>query len=192
MPLFNIAIRKAINTNGIAYKWSNRYFVEEPDVTAALSLASNIWTNIEATFHLDLAFCYEVYANNTEDAPFTPGTTQGIPIGVQRGLIEAGPDNTPDLLPPWNVVRVDFPVVASRPSRKFYRIPLIEQQITSGQLNAQYITIMQPALNLFTTVGTMRDIDGQAYAGDPIIRGLTSRRLGREAGLSVPPGPAFG
>lgn len=192
MPLFNIGVRKAINTNGIAYKWSNRYFVQMPDTLSALELGLDIWENIEAAFHLDLAFCYEIYANNTEDAPFTPGTTFAVPLGVQRGLIEAGPDNTPDLLPPWNVVRVDFPVVASRPSRKFYRIPLIEQQITSGQLNASWLAVAQPALNLFSTVLAMRDIDNQPYSGNPIIRGLTSRRLGRDASQSVPPGPAFG
>lgn len=192
MPLFLVQTRKALNTGGIAAKWSNRYFGEVSDASAALALGLNIWQYCERTFHSDLAFCYSIYVNQMGDAPNTPGIEQAVPEGIQRGGIVRGPGRIAEILPLWNVVRVDFPVAASRPSRKFYRVPLEETHITSAQLTPEMLTLFNTGLAALDGLGELRDVDGQVWVGAGIVRGLTSRRLGRDAARSVPPGPPFG
>ena len=192
MPLYLISTRKAINTNGITAKWSNRYFVQADTTQGALDAANGIWELGERPFHNALAFCYEVYANNTEDPPNTPGTTQPVAAGVMRGGRPATAASTTVLMPLANVVRVDFPVQESRPSRKFYRIPLLETDITSAQLDADIFNAVATGCEFIAGLALMRDVDGQAYMGSAVVRGLTVRRLGRDADRAVPPGPPFG
>lgn len=192
MPLYQVSLRKAINTSGIAYKWSNRYFVQSPDVASALQSGINFWVLAEATFHNQLAFCYEVYANNTEDPPNTPGTVQSVPVGDQRGNRPGNASSVSILLPLWNVARIDFSVVASRPSRKFYRIPLLETDVTSAQLDPDISGAIIAGAALIATAGESRDVDNQLFTGSVSTPVLTSRRLGREAAFNVPAGPAFG
>lgn len=192
MALYLVQLRKAINTDGIAYRWSNRYFFDVADVDAALAQGLGAWDTYEAPFHRKIAFCYEIYANLMGDAPFTPGSTLGVPVGIQRGRYGSGASDTTTILPSSNVVRVDFPVVNSRPSRKFYRLPLTEADITSGQLTIATSNVIQTAVNALADVTTIVDVDGQAYGGSAIVRGITTRRVGREAALAVPTGPAFG
>lgn len=192
MPLFNIQIRKAINTNGIAHKWSNRYFVEEPDITAALQRGINYWQFGERPFHGALVFAYEVYANQVGDTPFTPGQLAPIPTGVSRGGRSQVPSDTLTLLPLWNVVRVDFPVANSRVNRKFYRTALLEGDVTSAQLDGDVATLMNSSLDDLATSAPHRDEQGNGLLGTWLIKGLTSKRLGRDSSVSVPTGPSFG
>jgi len=192
MPLFLVATRKAINTNGVLAKWSNRYFVEVPTIQDALDAGNGIWTVGEAVFHNALAFCYEIYANAVNDPPNTPGTTQSVAAADSRGERVAIASDTLTLLPLWNVVRTDFPVVASRPSRKFYRIPLLEGDITSAQVDPDILIALQAGCSFIAGLDIMRDVDGQDYTGGSVVKGLTSRRLGRDSAVNVPPAPPFG
>jgi hypothetical protein len=192
MARWLISLRKAINTNGIAYKWSNTYFAEAGDAVGALGIGARIWLEGERLFHKDLAFLYEVYVNETGDAPFSPGSIGTVDVGVRRGLSIAGPSTTDVLLPPFNVVRVDFSVVSSRPSLKFYRLPLMEGDITAGQLVQARINEIQAGLAGLAGITSLVDVDGQDWTGSASIKSITSRRLGREASLAVPVGPAFG
>ncbi len=192
MPLFLVETRKAVNTNGIAYKWSNRYFVDAPSISGALTFGQNFWTVAERTFHNALAFCYQIYANNTEDPPNTPGSIASVAEGVQRGARSAVASSTGQLLPAWNVVRCDFAVANSRPSRKFYRIPLLEADITNGEIDADLLTDIVAGASTLANAAEMRDVDGEAFTGDLGIIAITSRRLGKFAKTNVPAGPAFG
>lgn len=192
MPLYLIATRKAINSDGASYKWSNRYFVETANETAAHSSARGIW-NAERNFHDEHVFCYETYANLVGDAPFTPGTVEAVPANIGRGLRNAV--GRGHLLQPWTVVRVDFPVQASRPSRKFYRCGLREVDVNHLELEPAMAAAITTGLTAMAQPGflaVLRDVDGQPWVGPGINRGLTSRRLGREAAISVPVGPPFG
>lgn len=192
MALWTVQTRKAINTNGIVAKWSNRYITEDAGPAEALQRALNYWVNAERLFHGALVFCYEVYVNRIGDAPFTPGFSAAVPVGVQRGARAQTAASTVTLLPLWNVIRVDFPVNNSRPNRKFYRTALLESDVTSAQLDADVGTGMQAGLDILATSTGHRDTQGNTLLGSYIIRGLTSKRLGRESAVSVPPGPAFG
>lgn len=192
MPLYLCKLNKAINTSGIQAKWSNVYFVQANDSSEAVTMGNVLWGNGERGFHNQLAFCYSIYVNNTEDPPNTPGLEVPVQSAVQRGTRSATAASTLTILPLANVVRVDYPVAASRPSRKFYRIPLLEGDIQELQLVGDLPALLQTGINALASQGWLRDPDGQAYVGSGIIKGLTTRRLGRESGLNVPTGPAFG
>lgn len=192
MSLWKAQIKKAINSSGLAYKWSNTYFVEAETATEALSAAANIWLNGERLFHNQLAFAYEFYVNNTADPHFTPGTVGTVLPEVRRGLRPATVLDVPQVLPSFNVVRVDYPVPASRPSRKFYRVPLLESDVSDQQVSVALAEDLQEGANYIASLPAIRDPDGQPYGGVGVNRGITSRRLGREAALAVPTGPAFG
>lgn len=192
MPLFSISTRKAVNTSGIAYKWSNRYFSVANTADQALQFGLNYWNVAERTFHNQLAYCYQIYVNNVEDAPNTPGQVANVPIQDQRGFRAATALSINNLLPAWNVVRVDFAVQGSRPSRKFYRIPLLESDITFAQIDADLLGDILNGCNTLAVAAEMRDVDGEAFTGDLGTIALTSRRLGREASFNVPSAPAFG
>lgn len=192
MSLWKLTIKKAVNTGGLAYKWSNTYFAEAATATEALSTAASIWINGERLFHNQLAFAYEFYVNNTADPPFTPGTVGTVLPEVRRGIRPANLVDVPQVMPAFNVLRVDFPVPVSRPSRKFYRIPLLETDVTSQQITVDLAEDVQEGVNYIASLPAIRDPDGQPFGGTGINRGITSRRLGREAALAVPVGPAFG
>ena len=192
MPLFLLRLDKAINVGGVSYKWSNRYFSEDAGYAGALQRAINYWVLGERLFHGALAHCYQVYANNTADPPNSPGQLAGVPNELQRGAVIEGAADVLNILPSWNVVRVDFPVVNSRPNRKFYRLPLREGDITNGLLDADVLTRMSPGCNTLATSSGHRDSQGNLLTGTFIIRGITSKRLGKFAGVSVPVGPPFG
>lgn len=192
MALWLASIRKAVNTSGIAYKWSNRYFVQANTSSEALSIAAQIWLQGERLFHNQLAFAYEFYVNNTADAPNTPGVIGTVLEGVRRGLAPASATTTAVILPPGNVVRVDFPVPGSRSSRKFYRLPMLESDITEGQLSTSTSNVIQTGVNAIASLAGIRDVDNENFGGAGVVRGVTMRRLGREAFFAVPTGPAFG
>jgi hypothetical protein len=193
MPLFLVATRKAVNTAGITYKWSNRYFFEETDIVGALNAGQGTWELGERTFHAEHAFCYEIYANQVGDPPFTPGTTRAVPIGIQRGSVVAGGAIGIDtVMPNFTVARVDYAVIASRPSRKFYRLPLMEGHVDRGQLTVAITGIIQSGANFIASLGNIRDVDGQSFTGSAVVFGVTSRRVGREAAVGVPSGPPYG
>lgn len=192
MPLYLVQTRKAISTDGALYKWSNRYFVETASEAAAHQSARGIWS-AERQFHDEHAFCYETYANLVGDAPFTPGTVEAVPANIGRGLVN--PVGRGHLLQPWTVVRVDFPVQASRPSRKFYRVPLREVDVNHMEIEPAMVADIQAGLLALSQPGylaVLRDVDGQPFVGQGVLRGLTSRRLGREAAVNVPSGPPLG
>lgn len=188
MPLFLIETRKATQSFG-GRKWVNRYFVDVADAGEALDAAEGIWTGVERVFHGDDTYCYEVYANLQGDTPFTVGEQRAIPTVDQEGqlaILSRG-----ELLPSFNVVRCDFSVPGSRPSRKFYRIPLRENDTIGDQLASA--SALVTALNAGLAevpIYAIVDVDGQAWAGTYQIVGVTSRRFGKEAALGVPSPPA--
>ena len=192
MALWKATIKKAVNSSGLAFKWSNTYYVDADTSTGALSVAANLWINGEALFHNQLAFAYEFYVNNTADPPYTPGVVGSILPGVQRGLRTATLADVPSVMPPFNVVRVDFPVPGSRASRKFYRLPLRESDVSDQNIVIALAEALQTGVNYIASHPAIRDPDGEAFGGVGINRGITSRRLGKFAYLSVPVGPAFG
>lgn len=189
MPVYLIETRKA--SDGIAArKWSNRYFVNVNSVEEAYGQGLGIWDVAEKPAHDNFVFCYAIYVNLQGDTPFSPGTVGAVPAGIQRGTLSSV--GRGEELPLFNVVRVDFPVINSRPSRKFYRPLLRTGDIDDGNINTATVTRFNALVTSLATITTLVDVDGEDWFGAGIVRGVTSRRLGRESALNVPAGPAQG
>lgn len=188
MAVFLTQLRKATQVGG-GMKWSNQYFFQANTEDEALVLGADLWDLVEKLFHDTTTYCYEIYVNRLGDAPFTVGRTEPLTGSFAYGTLDAVLRGEP--LPSGNVVRVDFSVPGSRPSRKFYR-PLLREVDTNGDLlvGPALLTAMNtafPVMNGFPLV----DVDGQLWDNNgATIRGLTMRRLGREAKFAVPPAPA--
>lgn len=183
--LFKLQIKKAINQDGLLAKWSNTYYCETLSLTTALVVGANIWASGERLFHRSQVFCYEIYA-----ASAAPGDNiydrYAVVEADQRGqLAGAG-----EALPFFNVVRVDLPTLAGgRPSRKFYRPILHEGDQNAGTIvSAALLTALGNGLTYIVGLPEVRDESGNDITGYS-VRGITSRRLGREAQLSVPSAP---
>ena len=189
MPIFLVETRKA-SDGIIAAKWSNRYFVDVNDENEAYGQGLGIWDTAEKLVHDERVFCYEIYVNQQGDAPFTPGLNGAVPAGIQRGSRSAL--SRGEEMPLFNVVRCDFPVVNSRPSRKFYRPLLRTGDIDDGNINTATQTLYGQLVLALAQVTTLVDVDGEDWFGTGIVRGVTSRRLGRDSGLNVPVGPPLG
>lgn len=186
MPLYLVQTRKATQLYG-GRKWSNQYFHQASTVTAALAWAYSVWVSLEKPFHYDDVYCYEVYVNDTSDAPYSVGYTDPIVHVDAFGSLASG--SAGQKAPTFVVARVDFPVTASRPSRKFYRPVLRETDFDGDQLSTGFTSVLATALANLGTIGGFYDVDGQVWLGTFSVKGITSRRMGKAAALGVPPAP---
>lgn len=187
MPLYLCQTRKATQLYG-GRKWSNQYFHVASTVTDALTWTASVWANIERAFHYDDIYCYEAYVNQVGDAPYSIGYTQPIELAQTYGSLAAA--SAGQKAPTFVVMRVDFPVTASRPSRKFYRPVLRESDFDGDTLGTAIQSAANTALANVGTIGGFYDIDSQVWIGSHIIKGVTSRRMGKLAALGVPPSPS--
>lgn len=185
MALHRIVIRQAINTPGAVFKWSNVYFADVADVPAAAAFGQDL-AQASRQYLDELAFVYEVYASDL--LPGTDNFTVQAISGDQLGLFVQG---TTDFMPPFVCVRVDIGTALGRPSRKFVRAPWREASIMNGTgVTGSVTAALDDFWSLaFTTGSPLRDVDGEQFVSFA-IRSVTSRRLGREASVNVPPTPA--
>lgn len=186
MAIFRVQTRLAHDTPGYTpYKWSYLWYVNVAALADAVTLGEQIWEALRSA-HSARAFCYELYVSDTLPtsvvytlSPITPGSQRGTAPVVNN------------LLPSYNVVRVDLNAVGSRPSRKFHRLPLGEDQIAFAQLVESSATAIQAAFEDAALLANVCDESGNPFTG-VVVKGVTSRRLGKFAYTAVPSGPAFG
>lgn len=186
MPLFLVQTRKATQLYG-GRKWSNQYFTNKSTVTAALAWGYSVWVSMEKAFHYDDIYCYEIYVNEVGDAPYSVGYTDAVVAADAYGTLSASAAGQKSQT--FVTLRVDFPVTASRPSRKFYRPVLRESDYDGDNLSGAFATIVNAALGNIPSIGGFYDVDGQVWIGSWTLRGLTSRRMGKLAALAVPSAP---
>lgn len=188
MPIWKCSLRKAFGAP-FNVKWSNTYYIDAGTALEAGDVGYILWTEGERTFHTAGIYCYEMYLNNLADPPNSPGQIYPIAAGDQRGTFPGY--NAGATFPLWNTLRVDFSVTASRPSRKFYRLGLVPANYDNGNITAGLAGVVDSGCEAIAGNPFVVDVDGQnvfAHAR----KGLTPHRLGKEAGLNVPAGPAFG
>lgn len=125
MALFKIQVFKSFQAGG--REWTNVYHVNAADLLAAGSAAVIIWQH-EQLFHKNQTLITKYRVSDE-----TPGGTSFVVVPVnQPGT--AG--NAIGFWPKFNVVRVDFQAQGfGRPSRKYYRLPLIENDVNDDQLD---------------------------------------------------------
>lgn len=188
MALFLVELRKATQLYG-GRKWSNRYFMEAPDSTTALADGLTLWQQVESEFHYDDCYCYEIYCNQQGDTPFSIGFTAAVPGVDAYGVLVSA--TAGQKAPTFVVARVDFPVAASRPSRKFYRAPLRETDFDGDTIGGNYVTALTTGLNNLDNFENIKDVDGQNWLTTYVIRGITSRRMGKTSAVDVPSPPSI-
>lgn len=180
MPIFRISIQCAINELTASYKWSNTWYVSRADRFEAASAAVGMASFYPQALWED-AFVYNVYVSD-----MIPNTTnyENIPIGTEGVGQITGLYGEP--YHPFICTRVDLTVPGSRPSRKFWRTPLFEGMVSNGRLIAPEIAAaISAAMADMTTVSGLCDVDGEGITGH-LVKGVTSRRLGRQAFFDVP------
>lgn len=115
-------------------EWSNTYLVESPDLDTVAAVLSDL-ANQESHIFLDNVQVTRIRASDTtpETDVFTIHTAN---ITGDRGTAGDG-----TWLPLFNCFRVDCDVAGGgRPSRKFYRGPLLEADQQAGFLDPSVIT----------------------------------------------------
>lgn len=183
MAVYRANLRIGVQDPNASYKFSYAYFVNAGTLGDAANAAQQIWQQLRQGHSSD-AYCYEVYVSdlveNTTNYVIMP-----IGAGVASGMLPVI-DNA---LPTFNVVRVELNVIGGRPSRKYHRLPLAESNIGNGLLNTTTLAAISDAHNaVLNNVPEVCDESGNGFNG-VVIKGITSRRLGKWAYTNVPPKP---
>jgi len=193
MPLYKVSLRFATdNTWARRTKWSNSFYLNRPTAGEASQVMVAAWqTSLRGTVR-NTVFAYEVYSSSVLEGDVTYDV-RTITAGNQRGGL-----STVDLGQQYqqnSCLSVTMPVTGSRPSRKFWRPGLYENDVTNGEI-VNPVLVETVALGfdeLLSEFGDtfLLDPDGQTLTGPVRVR-FTQRKLGRQAGLNLPSPPANG
>lgn len=167
MSLWKVDIQKVIGTE----YWTNVYHVEADNLADAKTIGDQIVV-LEKAGHTE-----NVQFNRMRVSDVAPDTDAyvTVPLTGQGSLANAG-----EILPLWNVVRVDFFTTVGRPSRKFLR-GIVQEGYSNGTvitgglrdtIQNQYAT---PLANLLGVV----DVDGQPIEGGQVFATIGMRQLRR-------------
>lgn len=168
MPLFQVDIEKEL---GGEY-WTNRYVVSAATLLEAATVGDSIVT-IERNIHRT-----NVLFTKMRAADFVPGNDQFV-IHTINGYgdldIVAG-----QMLPLFNVLRVDFNTSIGRPSRKYLRLPLYEGDIIDAAFNPGFLTTMDTeyCANMLLLAAFV-DVDGQQFLSASAMPKVAMRQLRR-------------
>lgn len=122
MSLFVVDIEKSLNTEF----WTNRYLVDVETLLAAKNAADALYL-AEQKFHYSVV---NFTRHRVRDIDPQVDSFITTPLGGSGALTLPGTG----YLPLYNTVRVDFPAGNGRPSRKYYRCPVPEQEQVNGVL----------------------------------------------------------
>jgi hypothetical protein len=159
--------------------WSNRYFVEAPDMSTAVE-AGNAIQVAEVALHCSATTIESV---RTDDN--TPGTDVfNIQTVGEPGTWYS--NGSEQYIPLFNCVRVDIDVLGGgRPSRKYYRPPIGEGHIVNGQGDAtSYVGHFEDVITgLISNVAAMGasivDPDGQDWVTPHCLAPVAMRQRHR-------------
>jgi hypothetical protein len=145
--------------------WTNRYILEAADLAAATLAAHEIVDN-ERNIHSTLI---------TFDKLRVSSVAEGDQEYAIESLTGNGEYNAGVLLVPlFNVVRVDFNCATGRPSRKYLRGCIgNENQVGPNLLPAYWTIVGTSYVTLMLNVPGFVDVDGQ-----PFTSGVTMQRIG--------------
>lgn len=173
-------------------RWSNSFHMNVDDLTEGVAVMQALWINYLRGAARERVFCYETYVTSLAggDDIFD---VRAIPTGSQRGNLTF-PSSGNDAYLAKACVAVTLSVVGSRPSRKFWRPGLVENDITNGEtLSSTFADTIQAAFdNAIFDLGTdLIDPDGQPLSGVGRLR-LTTREFGKESTTNLPVPPPLG
>lgn len=166
MP-WKVDIEKFINGE----YWSNVYYVDTETMILASGVAREI-VNAEETVTNDNVQFTKYRVSDTD-----PETELFMTVVLN----EAGErHSTVDLLPLWNVVRVDLTAEAGRPSRKYLRGILSEADIAYVNINSLVVAEIDVGYcQALEAIEELVDIDTQPFTAVNVKPNVGMRQLRR-------------
>lgn len=167
MAVWKIDIEKQLGTEF----WTNVYHVEQSGQLAAAS-AGQLIANQEQNLHHPAVTVTRMRVSLAGEG--NEGTI--YPLNLP------GEGNDGQYLPLFNVLRVDFGVASGRPSRKYYRLPVVETVVENGSFTTAYLSAIQVYLDaLLAPVNQINlcDVDGQVIVSAAPFRPVGMRQLRR-------------
>lgn len=170
MPIFQIDIEKRMGSES----WTNVYYVNTPTLADAATFGPEI-VACERTFHSIFVNFVKLRARDR-----VIGTDLFFILPMASvGIINAA---APQILPLFNVLRVDLLVGQGRPSRKYYRVAVDAGALVANMSWATSYTIIA-AQNISTLIndneGILVDTDGQPLLGASVQPVVGMRQLRR-------------
>lgn len=170
MPIFQVDIEKRLGSEF----WTNRYIVEAPNIGEASQFGLNI-VAVERTIHSTAVQFTKMRTSTTavgdgiyNIAPLA-GTGNRSVVGTQ-------------LLPLFNTLRVDISANTGRPSRKYYRGVLTENDISGDAVTESFTSFADALENLVgATPPAPRvvDPDGETLSTITVMPNVQMRQLRR-------------
>lgn len=170
MALFKIQVFKSFLSGG--REWTNVYLVTAADLLAAGS-AAFIIKDHEILFHKNQTIITKFRVTDE-----TPGSNAFVVVPVN----EPGTGgNAVEYWPLFNVVRVDFQAQGfGRPSRKYYRLPLIENDVADNVIDpartGAILTALSDMIADLNTNGTPFVDPQLQLLGPPVVFGAVQMR----------------
>lgn len=158
--------------------WTNVYHLNAPSLADA-EVAALAIVGRERSMHRDNVSFTKVRVR-PKLLPAGGGTV--VATGGTGQLSSTGQN----ILPLFNVARVDFLTSVGRPSRKYFRLPIVANDAVNGTLNATITGI----INTYAAgmVGDARFVDpqGQPFIGSFVDTRVAMRQLRRGAKRKLP------
>lgn len=180
MPVFQIDVEKTLGGEF----WTNVYYVQAGNLAQAVAAAQDV-ALMERSFHYSYVLFTKARVRTTVEGDFVYET---VPIN-EFGQVD--PLGSPHL-PLFNVLRADFQVGGSRPSRKYYKLPILENNQNNGLidpgLSADVATKLNARLEALATAGTpLCDPQGQILQAATTFRNVGMRQLRRGSKRKLKP-----
>jgi len=183
MAQFRIQVFKRLGSN--PREWSNTYRVDAADLDTAVTLVPSIGS-MEQQLHLDNVTITRALVSDVNPATDVFAT---VPMNL-TGSRSGGSDGA--WLPIFNTMRVDISVVGGgRPSRKFYRGPILESDQQGAFLSPTVVSLLTDQLNGLIAVAETNstpliDPDGQEWDTAVGQSAVQMRQLHRKRKKATP------
>lgn len=180
---FRIQVFKQLT--GSDREWSNTYLYEADDLATAQAAGQAIG-GVEVGFHLDNVTISRVLTSDTDP------DTDVFAVDVLNLIGTRGTGSGGQWLPLFNVFRIDINVVGGgRPSRKYYRGPVLESDNVGGFVDPTVRGAIEASFAALITAanaegGELVDPDGQAYVNGVTFSKVGMRQLHRKRRKTTP------
>src|SRR5574339_38234 len=181
MAIFKIQMFKSFLAGN--REWTNVYLVEAADLNAAFT-AAKIVRDHEIPLHKN-----QVIFTKARISDVDPLTSV---FSVRPINLPGTAGNAIEYLPLFNTARVDAGVSGfGRPSRKYYRLPLIENDVVDGVVGSPLLTLLESTLSdliadLTTNSTPWVDPQGQLITAVSALQPIQMRQLHRKRRRSPP------
>lgn len=170
MPLFQVDIEKKLGSEF----WSNRYIVEAPNIGEAGNFGLQI-VAVERTIHSTLVAFTKLRTSSTAVGD---GIYNITPLSGSGNRSVVGTQ----LLPLFNTLRVDIRAATGRPSRKYYRGVLTENDINGDAVTESFSTLaddLDQLAGATPPAPRIVDPDGEVLSSPLVMPNVQMRQLRR-------------